>query len=223
MDCQNRGTELRRLPNFGTYQGQQGMSSSSECHRCSTFCFGQQVIGNFHFSPGRAYQTNQVSFQDLVPYLKDKNHHDFGHVINKLQFEGEATSNGMSGKAADDLTKSMKKRLGIVNPLDGAVVHPEECKCAQMLCNPILIPCFPFLADYMYQCASSVTFCDSDTKISVFPLDFLKVVSTTYNLLSGETVNSHQYSVTQFERDLTQGNAPGKEGHGREYRCEIFG
>lgn len=49
----------------------------------------------------------------------------------------------------------------------------------------------------------------------IFPLDFLKVVSTTYNLLSGETVNSHQYSVTQFERDLTQGNAPGKEGHGR--------
>lgn len=46
--------------------------------------------------------------------------------------------------------------------------------------------------------------------------DFLKVVSTTYNLLSGETVNSHQYSVTQFERDLTQGNAPGKDGHGRK-------
>lgn len=35
----------------------------------------------------------------------------------------------MSGKTADDLTKSMKKRLGIVNPLDGAIVHPEECKC----------------------------------------------------------------------------------------------
>ncbi|GHJ87658.1 hypothetical protein NliqN6_4060 [Naganishia liquefaciens] len=136
-----------------------------------------KVIGNFHFSPGRAYQTNQVSFQDLVPYLKDKNHHDFGHVINKLQFEGDqATLKGISGKNADDLTKSMKKRLGIVNPLDGAIVHPEE-------------------SDYMYQY-------------------FLKVVSTTYNLLSGETVNSHQYSVTQFERDLTQGNAPGKEGHG---------
>ncbi|KAJ9114412.1 hypothetical protein QFC20_001555 [Naganishia adeliensis] len=127
-----------------------------------------KVIGNFHFSPGRAYQSNQASFQNLVPYLKDNNHHDFGHVINKFQFEGEAQ--GMTGKAADDLTKSMKKRLGIVNPLDGAVVHPEEY--------------------------------------------FLKVVSTTYNLLSGETVNSHQYSVTQFERDLTQGNAPGKEGHG---------
>jgi hypothetical protein len=88
-----------------------------------------QVIGNFHFSPGRAYQTNQVSFQDLVPYLKDNNHHDFGHVINKFQFEGDdATADGFSGKRADDLTKSMKKRLGIVNPLDGAVVHPEECE-----------------------------------------------------------------------------------------------
>jgi hypothetical protein len=113
------------MSDFRTYQGQQGTSLHS-----STFPESRpdayQVIGNFHFSPGRAYQSNQASFQNLVPYLKDNNHHDFGHVINKFQFEGEAQ--GMTGKAADDLTKSMKKRLGIVNPLDGAVVHPEECK-----------------------------------------------------------------------------------------------
>ncbi|KAJ9125799.1 hypothetical protein QFC24_002583 [Naganishia onofrii] len=156
-----------------------------------------KVIGNFHFSPGRAYQTNQVSFQDLVPYLKDNNHHDFGHVINKFQFEGDdATADGFSGKRADDLTKSMKKRLGIVNPLDGAVVHPEELYVLQVVGSERQSLIYFFLD-------------------GICP-DFLKVVSTTYNLLSGETVNSHQYSVTQFERDLTQGNAPGKDGHGRK-------
>ncbi|KDQ25565.1 hypothetical protein PLEOSDRAFT_1057855 [Pleurotus ostreatus PC15] len=34
---------------------------------------------------------------------------------------------------------------------------------------------------------------------------FLKVVSTQFRTLDGQTVNSHQYSVTHFERDLTDG------------------
>jgi hypothetical protein len=33
---------------------------------------------------------------------------------------------------------------------------------------------------------------------------FLKVVSTQFQTLDGEVINSHQYSVTQFERDLTK-------------------
>ena len=36
---------------------------------------------------------------------------------------------------------------------------------------------------------------------------FLKVVSTQFRTLDGETVNSHQYSVTHFERDLETGAA----------------
>ena len=36
---------------------------------------------------------------------------------------------------------------------------------------------------------------------------FLKVVSTQYRTLDGQVVNSHQYSVTHFERDLTTGQA----------------
>jgi hypothetical protein len=46
--------------------------------------------------------------------------------------------------------------------------------------------------------------------------DFLKVVSTTFNLIDGRAIQSQQYSVTQFERDIKEGNAPGREGHGRE-------
>jgi hypothetical protein len=67
-----------------------------------------------------------MHIQDLVPYLKDKNHHDFGHVINKFQFEADAGT--VQDVGTEDLTRSVKKRLGIVNPLDGAVVHPEVCE-----------------------------------------------------------------------------------------------
>jgi len=41
---------------------------------------------------------------------------------------------------------------------------------------------------------------------------FLKVVSTQFRTLDGQIVNSHQYSVTHFERDLTEGVL----GHTRE-------
>jgi len=34
---------------------------------------------------------------------------------------------------------------------------------------------------------------------------FLKVVSTQFRTLDGQIVNSHQYSVTHFERDLSEG------------------
>ncbi|KAL0581151.1 vacuolar protein sorting-associated protein 45 [Marasmius crinis-equi] len=34
---------------------------------------------------------------------------------------------------------------------------------------------------------------------------FLKVVSTQFRTLDGKIINTHQYSVTQFERDLTEG------------------
>jgi Endoplasmic reticulum vesicle transporter len=34
---------------------------------------------------------------------------------------------------------------------------------------------------------------------------FLKIVSTQFRTLDGQTVNSHQYSATHFERDLTTG------------------
>jgi hypothetical protein len=64
--------------------------------------------------------------------LKDSNHHDFGHRINRFQFQGETGGPGVSERAviADaKLTEKMKKKLGIVNPLDGLIVHPEECRC----------------------------------------------------------------------------------------------
>jgi len=40
---------------------------------------------------------------------------------------------------------------------------------------------------------------------------FLKVVSTQFRSLDGEIVNTHQYSVTHFERDLTEGSQSNTE------------
>jgi len=44
---------------------------------------------------------------------------------------------------------------------------------------------------------------------------FLKVVSTHFEFLDGRELNTHQYSVTQYERDLAAGNKPGRDelGH----------
>lgn len=51
---------------------------------------------------------------------------------------------------------------------------------------------------------------------------FLKVVSTQYHTLEGQTVNSHQYSVTHFERDLTTG-AAGSTNDGVQIQHGIAG
>lgn len=37
-----------------------------------------KVVGNFHLSPGKAFQRNSMAIYDLVPYLagnKEANHH----------------------------------------------------------------------------------------------------------------------------------------------------
>lgn len=43
---------------------------------------------------------------------------------------------------------------------------------------------------------------------------FLKVVSTRFETVDKKMLSTHQYSVTSYERDLSQGNTPTKEaGH----------
>ena len=41
---------------------------------------------------------------------------------------------------------------------------------------------------------------------------FIKVVSTKFETLKQQTLSTHQYSVTSYERDLSTGNAPIQEG-----------
>ena len=44
-------------------------------------------------------------------------------------------------------------------------------------------------------------------------------MSTELITLSGEVLKTHQYSVTEYERDLSQGNKPGKDDHGHQTSC----
>ncbi|KAK4046029.1 ER-derived vesicles protein erv46 [Microbotryomycetes sp. JL201] len=134
-----------------------------------------KVIGNFHLSPGRSFQSNSMHIHDLVPYLQSGSKHDFGHRINHFRFSSETEDEfvGRGGVTAE----STKKSLGIVNPLDGYEAHTEE-------------------SNYMFQM-------------------FLKVVSTKFSFLDGRELNTHQYSVTQYERDLTT-NKPGKDAQGHQ-------
>lgn len=70
------------------------------------------------------------------------------------------------------------------------------------------------VADYMFQCKQVCL--QLDFPKADISSDFLKVVGTTFHYLNGEEIPSHQYSVTQYERDLRKGNAPSKDEHGRE-------
>ena len=85
-----------------------------------------KVIGNFHLSPGRSFQANQMHVHDLVPYLQGGGKHDFGHVINGFSFASETEEEffreGRGGKGRE----KTKKELGVMDPLEGVKAHTEE-------------------------------------------------------------------------------------------------
>lgn len=66
-----------------------------------------------------------LQIQELVPYLRDKNHHDFGHIINKFRFGADISPEA----GASALTREMATRvkLGIKDPLQAVAAHTEEC------------------------------------------------------------------------------------------------
>ena len=84
------------------------------------------MIGNLHFSPGRSYQSNRMEVGELVPYLRDSNHHDFGHIIHTFRFGADISPE----EQAVSLPKEMATRakLGIRDPLQSVGAHTEECK-----------------------------------------------------------------------------------------------
>jgi hypothetical protein len=124
-------------------------------------------------SPGRSFQSNSMHVHDLVPYLRSGNHHDFGHVINRFSF----------GADGDPLqpTKEMlavKKRLDIIDPLQGVKGHTEE-------------------SNYMFQCvlAGQSLIAAACSRLTQRPSSrryFIKVVSTQFVSLSGAITPSHQ-------------------------------
>ncbi|KAF8610387.1 endoplasmic reticulum-derived transport vesicle ERV46 [Ceratobasidium sp. AG-I] len=86
-----------------------------------------KVTGNFHFSPGRSFVANRGHVQDLVPYLKDGNHHDFGHYIHEFRFEGDTEAE--DEWRGTDRGTAWRKKVGIeANPLDDVMAHVSDSR-----------------------------------------------------------------------------------------------
>lgn len=67
-----------------------------------------------------------MQIQEIVPYLKDKNHHDFGHIINKFRFGADVSE----AEEMSLLPREMATRgkLGIKDPLQNVAAHTEACE-----------------------------------------------------------------------------------------------
>ncbi|KAG8682088.1 hypothetical protein FRC11_000266 [Ceratobasidium sp. 423] len=133
-----------------------------------------KVTGNFHFSPGRSFISNRGYAHDLVPYLKDGNHHDFGHYIHEFHFEGDREIED-SWRPGDRGTEWRKRVGSEKHPLDGVSAHVNHGRSSSYDLEKS--------SNWMFQY-------------------FLKVVSTEVKHLDGDIVRAHQYSVTSYERDI---------------------
>lgn len=147
-----------------------------------------------------------------MPYLKDNNHHHFGHIINKFRFAADVDAY----QEAISIGKEMQSRakLNMLDPLYGVKAHTEECQYK----SDGAAKYADVAADYMFQCAWTGP-SGKHVKSPLYRLmlpDFLKVVSTDFVYLNGDHIPTHQYSVTQYERDLRLGDAPMRDEHGRE-------
>ncbi|KAH0586268.1 hypothetical protein H2248_007517 [Termitomyces sp. 'cryptogamus'] len=148
-----------------------------------------KVIGNIHLSPGRSFQTSSRNVYELVPYLRDDgSRHDFSHVIHHFAFEGIAyvgfafiLSLSYSYTGDDEYNYWKAKAGRVMKKRLGITADPLD-NTQGRTSKP----------HYMFQY-------------------FLKVVSTRFHTADGQTVNTHQYSATSFERNLgegTQGDTP---------------
>ncbi|QRV86962.1 Endoplasmic reticulum vesicle transporter [Ceratobasidium sp. AG-Ba] len=150
-----------------------------------------KVAGNLQFSPGRSYISQRDPYHDLVPYLKDGSHHDFGHHIHEFHFEGEREvedtwrpGNRMSG---------WRKKVGLeTHQLDEMVQHAVDDRVTA--------------ANWMFQYYIKVV----STEFKY--LDGEVVRSNQYSVTSFERDLTHEAQTHDHERD--------KYGqlHGHNYR-----
>ncbi|CAE6416337.1 unnamed protein product [Rhizoctonia solani] len=148
---------------------------SSEGCRLSGRVRVNKVTGNFHFSPGRSFLSQQGAAHELVPYLKDGNHHDFGHIIHEFHFEGEReVEDEWRGETRGT---AWRQNVGLgEHPLEGVQAHVNH-----------------FRGGYESEREKATNW--------MFQY-FMKVVSTEYRHTDGDIVRAYQYSVTSYERDI---------------------
>ncbi|KAG8737882.1 hypothetical protein FRC10_007568, partial [Ceratobasidium sp. 414] len=147
-----------------------------------------KVTGNLNFSPGRSFISQRDPFHDLVPYLKSGNHHDFGHHVHELHFEGEreVEDSWRPGKRMS----GWRKKVGLEgHQLDGVVAHASEDRFTA--------------SNLMFQYFMKVV----STEFKYLDGEVVGALLCLPPFLSNRgfvpKVRSHQYSVTSFERDLT--------------------
>ncbi|KAK0546629.1 ER-derived vesicles protein erv46 [Tilletia horrida] len=155
-----------------------------------------KVVGNFHLSPGRAFQKNTVMVHDLVPYLANKgnSHHDFGHIIHSFGFGSAAEFDTV------DWVDHYKKKGAKIPPVKGKSELSKISPPLKKLPDGI-IPGSPIKARLGVVDPLAGTRAHTEVSDYMFQY-FLKVVPTEYRTLSGEELRTHQYSVTSYERDL---------------------
>lgn len=82
-----------------------------------------KVVGNLQFSFGNVFSRG-ASITDLLPHLKDKNHHDFGHIVHKFHFA--ADDSDFDRKQYEPKEMKTRKALGIHDPLEGYSAQARE-------------------------------------------------------------------------------------------------
>ncbi|KAE8230159.1 hypothetical protein CF326_g4846 [Tilletia indica] len=158
-----------------------------------------KVVGNFHLSPGRAFQKNTIHTHDVVPYLAGKgaSHHDFGHIVHAFGF-GSAEEFGTI-----DWANTFKK-AHLIGEMPPPVKGKSEIKVAPPSRGKVAdgaIPGSPVKA--RLGVIDPLAGIRAHTEESNYMFQyFLKVVPTEYRTLRGEELKTHQYSVTSYERDL---------------------
>ncbi|KAG9089680.1 hypothetical protein FRC07_012277 [Ceratobasidium sp. 392] len=139
-----------------------------------------KVTGNLQFSFGRSFISQRDPWHELVPYLKDGNHHDFGHHIHQFHFEGEREvedtwrpGNRMSG---------WRKKIGLEgHQLDEVIAHATEDRTTA--------------SNYMFQYFMKVV----STEFKY--LDGEIVRSHQYSVTSYERDLTHESVTHNHERD----------------------
>lgn len=80
----------------------------------------KKTASSLIFSFGRSFQLNGWHTQELVPYLKDGQIHDWGHYVTSLRFESDDEYNPKKLKSSN----RVRERLGVdKNPMDKYYAH----------------------------------------------------------------------------------------------------
>ncbi|CAE7123889.1 unnamed protein product [Rhizoctonia solani] len=147
---------------------------SSEGCRLSGRAHVNKVTGNFHFSFGRSFLTHQNAAYELVPYLKDGNHHDFGHIIHQFHFEGKReVEDEWRGETRGT---EWRQKVGLErHPLEDVYAHVTSFR--------------------------GNTYEGREATNWIFQY-YMKVVSTEIRHTDGDVVRAYQYSATSHERDI---------------------